>query len=171
MNSTTTLPTVTRFKAGDAVPENILKQTPKRDDSKLGLFVFHIDCYVMEGEECFWILPCHANERRHSVTLDGADGINVSAATKNVMFPYSTTTMYIGPVPESVTLEMDGPSTLSSAVEALGKIDDLLTNMQPHLVNGSLALDKDRLEMIDHYVGPAIDIARSAVSQIGKAKA
>ena len=55
---------------------------------------------------------------------------------------------------------------LAKAVEALREIDGHLTNMQPKLVNGPLALDKDRLAMVDRYVEPAILTARSVLSDL-----
>lgn len=72
----------------------------------------------------------------------------------------------LGQADENHKRALDAEARLGRAVEALREIDGHLTNMQPKLVNGPLALDKDRLAMVDRYVGPAIEAARSVLSDL-----
>lgn len=46
--------------------------------------------------------------------------------------------------------------------EALSKIDDMLTNMQPVIANG--LLDETQLQYVDSYVDPCVLLARSSVA-------
>ena len=72
----------------------------------------------------------------------------------------------LGQADENHKRALDAEARLEKAKEALREIDGHLTNMQPKLVNGPLALDKDRLAMVDRYVGPAIDAVRSVLTSL-----
>jgi len=72
----------------------------------------------------------------------------------------------LGQADENHKRALDAEARLGRAVEALREIDGHLTNMQPKLVNGPLALDGGRLAMIDRYIHPAIVTARSVLTSL-----